>query len=403
MNDTELLERYVRDRSEAAFAELVERNIGLVHATALATVGGDAHLARDVAQAVFTDLARKARSLMGRPSLGGWLYVAAHHAAAALVRGEKRRKIREAQAVILQSQLEASAAEPDWNRLRAMLDAAVLTLRDADRDVVALRFFEKRSFAEIGSALRISEEAARKRLDRALKKLRSRLGRRGLTSTAAGLACALGETGAGAAPVGLAAGIAGQALAQGAAVGVAAGVAAWFGTSTGVATVALAVGAFGVGYQHRFNARLAATVRERPELESAVLRLRGENERLAHAVAARSEQPSGPAGVAVRSDEPSVAADAPAPVPPVRSRGSVTVTAHGTLLWDRQPVTLEQFLQHLRDLDATAGAGTAVHIRNLSAFPQLSYVIDEARKAKVEHVAVESVPIPAAATNPSWF
>ena len=71
--DRHLLCRFVEQNSEAAFRELVQRRIDFVYAAALRQVGGDVHLAREVAQNVFPDLARKARSLVGRPSLTGWL------------------------------------------------------------------------------------------------------------------------------------------------------------------------------------------------------------------------------------------------------------------------------------------------------------------------------------------
>ena len=84
--DSELLGRYARTRSEDAFAELVQRHVNLVYSAALRQVNGDAHLAQDVAQTVFTDLARKATSLMGRHTLTGWLYTSAHFAAAKIAR-----------------------------------------------------------------------------------------------------------------------------------------------------------------------------------------------------------------------------------------------------------------------------------------------------------------------------
>jgi len=64
--DTELLRRFDRTNSEDAFGELVQRHVNLVYAAALRQVNGDAHLAKDVAQSVFTDLARKAGSLARR-------------------------------------------------------------------------------------------------------------------------------------------------------------------------------------------------------------------------------------------------------------------------------------------------------------------------------------------------
>src|SRR6266496_1612085 len=74
LNDSELLQRYVHDRSEAAFAELVRRHIDLVYSSALRQVSGDLHAAQDVVQAVFLDLARKSARLTRHSSLSGWLY-----------------------------------------------------------------------------------------------------------------------------------------------------------------------------------------------------------------------------------------------------------------------------------------------------------------------------------------
>src|SRR5579859_7351651 len=98
MDDPELLRRYVEDHAEEAFTELVGRHLGLVYSTALRRVGQDAHLAEDVAQKVFIDLARKASLLRGRATLSGWLYVSTHVASAAVVRSERRRKTRETEA-----------------------------------------------------------------------------------------------------------------------------------------------------------------------------------------------------------------------------------------------------------------------------------------------------------------
>ena len=84
--DSELLRLYIEKRSEGAFAELVGRHLRMVHSCALRRVGGDKHLADDVTQIVFNDLARKARRLVTRPTLSGWLYVSAQKTSAGVVR-----------------------------------------------------------------------------------------------------------------------------------------------------------------------------------------------------------------------------------------------------------------------------------------------------------------------------
>ena len=214
MTDSELLERFCTSRCDAAFSELVERYIDLVYSAAWRQVGGDAHLAQDVTQAVFIDLARKAPDLAGRTLLGGWLYTSTRYAAAKAVRSEKRWAKREQQANTMQQSIADSAPEPAWDQLRPVLDAAMHELNEPDRNAVLLRYFEGRPLGEIGAHLGVSEDAARKRVDRSLDKLRQLLAKQGLTSTTAALISLLSTQVVGAAPAGLAAQVAGVALAS---------------------------------------------------------------------------------------------------------------------------------------------------------------------------------------------
>jgi RNA polymerase sigma factor (sigma-70 family) len=215
-DDIELLRRYLDEHSQEAFTELVQRHLDLVYGAAFRRTDGDASLAEDIAQQVFTLLAREAPRLRRHPQLAGWLYVATRHAAASTRRAERRRKLREEQAMNDLTFL----SDPDWRQLRPELDAVIDKLAERDRDAVLLRFFEAKAFADIGAALGISEDAARMRVERALEKLRLLLAHRGIASTATALALVLANQAAVAAPSGLAASVAGTALA-GAAAGTA--------------------------------------------------------------------------------------------------------------------------------------------------------------------------------------
>lgn len=203
---TALLNRYLADQSETAFRELVQRHVNLVYGTARRRCGGDEALARDVSQAVFTDLARKASSLPQDVMLAGWLHRHTGCVASKLIRSEQRRRQREHTA-FMENQLnpQSAAAESGalWQRMAPVLDAALSRLSSADRDALVLRFLEGREFREVGGALGLSENTARMRVTRALEKLRRVLERRGITSTGTGLGAALGLAVGTQLPVGL--------------------------------------------------------------------------------------------------------------------------------------------------------------------------------------------------------
>jgi RNA polymerase sigma factor (sigma-70 family) len=211
-DDAPLLRRYL-DGSEAAFAELVRSHIGAVYGTALRIVAGDAHLANDVTQKVFTGLARKASSLVDRPVLVGWLYLSTHYEAAKAVRAEQRWRNREQKAQVMREIENQGAPEPDWTALRPVLDSAMRDLKEGDRDALLLRFFQSHTLAEVGEVLGLSENAARMRVDRALDKLHSQLVRRGIKSTATAIGTVLAGQLATAAPTTLAATVTSAALA----------------------------------------------------------------------------------------------------------------------------------------------------------------------------------------------
>src|SRR5689334_22999086 len=99
--DKQLLASYAHHHSESAFRQLVERHINLVHSAALRESTGNACLAEDITQAVFTELARRATELVRHPALAGWLYTCVRRMAANLRRAEERRQRREQEALTM--------------------------------------------------------------------------------------------------------------------------------------------------------------------------------------------------------------------------------------------------------------------------------------------------------------
>lgn len=218
----DLLRRFAATGDEPAFRALVERFLPLVYSAALRQVGGNITLAEDAAQEVFIALARKASALAERPTPAPWLFHAARLAALRLLRREQRRLERETRACLMEPPPDTSAP-PDWERLRPLLDSLLRRLPRPDQEALFLRYFEARSFAEIGRRLGIGEDGARQRSHRALDKLNALLAQRGLTTGSAVLASVLATHCAGAVPAGL-----GDLVARGALAASAAGSGAAF-------------------------------------------------------------------------------------------------------------------------------------------------------------------------------
>lgn len=242
-NDSiKLLRDYAERGDEAAFRELVARYIDLVYSTAVRRVGGDAELGRDVAQMVFTDLARKAESLCSVELLGGWLHRHTGFVASSIVRGERRRQAREQETV----EMNALQDSPDslWQQMAPLLDETMDVLEAPDRQAIVLRFFERRDFRAVGAALGISDDAAQKRVTRALEKLRELLANRGVTLSLALLGSFMAGRAVSAAPVGLANEVAKTALAGAAS---ATGIALALTKLAGSLTCKLALGAVALG------------------------------------------------------------------------------------------------------------------------------------------------------------
>lgn len=203
MDDEQLLEQYRREKSEPAFCGLVRRHIDLVYSAALRMVNGDRYLAQDVTQTVFIHLARNAERLPKRVVLAGWLHRHTSFAASTAIRTERRRRNREKLAIEMNELNENT--EPLWKSIAPLVDEALSDLKSEDRDAIVLRFFKRQELRAVGEALGVNEDAAQKRVSRALEKLRIILSRRGVVLAAVALGSALASQVVSAAPPGLAA------------------------------------------------------------------------------------------------------------------------------------------------------------------------------------------------------
>src|ERR1035441_9678378 len=213
--DAELLKRYLKDGAEDAFGMLVERHLALVYGVALRRLR-DPALAQEVTQTVFITLARRAVWLTGHSSLGGWLHRTTVHLAQHGLRTEQRRRRREETALELGTCMKMD--ESLLLNIAPLLDEAMLELRASDREALLLRYFGNKSLREVGTALGIGEDAAQKRVAKALTALAERFRQRGFRVVGAtALALALQQASAHAVPAGLALSTTKVALSAGAA------------------------------------------------------------------------------------------------------------------------------------------------------------------------------------------
>ncbi|HEX7861615.1 MAG TPA: sigma-70 family RNA polymerase sigma factor [Verrucomicrobiae bacterium] len=208
-DDLELLRQFSNTRSEEIFSRLVHRYAPLVYSVGL-RVSGSPEAARDIAQRVFIDLCQRLPKVLTAleragstpetaASLSAWLHRAARYEALEYIRSENRRQARERIAM----ELHARSAPNDWPSIRPMLDEALDSLEEPDRQAVLIRFFEEASLRDLGARCGISEDAAQKRVSRALDRMREILLRKGLTTSVATLAAGLTAGAIEAPPVGL--------------------------------------------------------------------------------------------------------------------------------------------------------------------------------------------------------
>ena len=208
-SDWQLLREYIEHGSERAFSQIVAKYIDLVHSAAVRQVR-DNQLAEEVTQVVFIVLAKKAKKLGANVILSGWLHKTARFAALNILKTEARRKSHERKAAQMHG--ESYQVDSSWNHLSPLLDAAVARLSDRDRAAITLRYFQRKTIAEVAAAMSISDDAAAMRISRALDKLRATFSDKGIVLGAVALAGVISTNSVYASPHGLGGTVAANAL-----------------------------------------------------------------------------------------------------------------------------------------------------------------------------------------------
>ncbi len=192
MDDWSLLKAYIDHDDETAFAALVKRHIGLVYGAALRQLNDNQVAAEEVVQVVFTSLARNGSKLRSGSSLAAWLYRAAVGKAIDHIRQNSARRRRE-QKHALAMKIDQPEHAVEWETIAPLLESAMDTLSEVDRTAILMRVFEERPLAEVGAALGVSADTARKRVAAALEQLRRWFERRGVRCTSGALGITLGS------------------------------------------------------------------------------------------------------------------------------------------------------------------------------------------------------------------
>lgn len=282
-SDLELLHRFARENSQDAFAEIVRRHLNLVYSAALRQVRSP-QLAEEIAQSVFADLARNAGKLKPDTILAAWLYTVTRRTAIGIIRKESRRQLREQIAIEMQTM---NATANDWTQIEPLIDDAMAALDETDRTAILLRYFENKNLREVGEQLNISDDAAQKRVSRAVERLREFFSKQNVTIGASGLVVLISANAVQSAPVGLSAAI----------LTATSGITSTLGMTmihkilvAGFAAAALGSGIYSVHLQKQvgalqqqqtsLNQQIAQLIHERDDAKNQLAALQQENEQL---------------------------------------------------------------------------------------------------------------------------
>ncbi len=173
--DEELLAQFTMSRDETAFAAIVRRHGGLVLDVCRSVLRNQAD-AEDAFQTTFLALAAKAVTVRTPSALAGWLHGTACQVARKAMRARGRRRAHEAGAPI---RADILPTDPSWTEIREAIHDEVNRLPERYRSAVILFYLAGRTQDEVGRALGLSKDGAKKRLERGRALLRSALGRRG--------------------------------------------------------------------------------------------------------------------------------------------------------------------------------------------------------------------------------
>ena len=193
MNNTHALRRYASDRDPQAFRQLVQSHHAMVVATCRRILLHEQDV-EDAVQETFLKLARNAEKIRENPT--AWLHGCATSTSVDLIRRETRRRARERTAAV--PEVAGDGGGPvAQHELLELLDVCIGDLPLPERNAVIRHYLAGESQTEIAKEEGITQSGIRRRIDRAIDKLRIRLAARGLVVTVGAIATSLEDTRAG--------------------------------------------------------------------------------------------------------------------------------------------------------------------------------------------------------------
>ena len=176
-NDVVLIQRILTG-DEIAFESLIRKYRKQIHAHAWRKTG-DFHIAEDITQDTFLQVYQKLDTLDDPTQFSGWLYVIVNRLCIAWFRKNRIRTESLEETDISEIETEAYSqyvatenAKTNAEAQRDLVQKLLTKLKESDRQIITLHYFQEMTYSEIGSYLGISESSIKSRLHRARQRLK---------------------------------------------------------------------------------------------------------------------------------------------------------------------------------------------------------------------------------------
>ena len=176
-DDVALIQRILAG-DENAFESLIRKYQKQVHMHALGKVG-DFHIAEDITQETFLQVYQNLETLYDPIQFSKWLYAIVNNLCIAWHRKDRLQTqpleethISEIETEAYSRHVATEQAKTSAEAQRDLVKKLLAKLKDRDREVITLHYFEEMTSSEIGTHLGVSENTIKSRLHRARQQLK---------------------------------------------------------------------------------------------------------------------------------------------------------------------------------------------------------------------------------------